>query len=156
MEPIEAIEKKTPEEQAEISAYRVPCDSSPGKGELYIPATCLRASLVAAATYSTGKRGATLRKTADASLFVSPEYLGLGTSKFIVDARPVRIKATGGRIIRFRPRLDEWSVRFTVEYDETLMKESTIREIVDNAGKRVGVLDFRPAFGRFIVVEWQV
>ena len=28
MEPIEAIEKKTPEEQAEISAYRIPGDSN--------------------------------------------------------------------------------------------------------------------------------
>lgn len=36
MEPVEAIEKKTPEEQAEIAAYRIP-KGEPGAGNLCIP-----------------------------------------------------------------------------------------------------------------------
>src|SRR5215813_10353838 len=49
MQPIEAIEKKSIEEQAEYSAYR-----DPDSGELYIPGVNLQRGLVAAAVYSKG------------------------------------------------------------------------------------------------------
>ena len=93
-----------------------------------------------------------------ACVLVSPEYIGLGVSKYEVDARPVVVPATKGRIMRFRPRLDEWQVTFEIEYDADLLTEIQIRKIVDDTGSRVGVLDFRPErkgpFGRFIVTSW--
>jgi hypothetical protein len=45
-----------------------------------------------------------------------------------------------------------------LEYDDTLLSEKEVREILDNAGRRVGLLDFRPErkgpFGRFMVTAW--
>lgn len=152
LEPIEAIEKKTPEEQAEIAAYRTP------EKKLYISGTAVQRAFIAAATYSKGKGRGSLQKVAAASVFVTPEYILLGQDKYEVDARAVVVPATKGRVVRYRPRFDEWKVDFNIDYDENLLTEQQLRRIVDDAGQRVGLLDFRPArngsFGRFMVTKW--
>lgn len=154
MEPIEAIEKKSPQEQAEYAAYR---DAE--TRNLYIPGIALQRALVNGATYVKGKGRGSLQKQAAACLQVNPQRISLGTKDFEVDARPVVVPATRGRIIRFRPRLDTWRVSFELEYDDTLMKATEVRNVVDNTGQRVGLLDFRPEkkgpFGRFTVIKWE-
>jgi len=153
LEPIEAMEKKTPEEQAELVAYRIP-----GNGNLCIPGEAVQRAFVAGATYSKGKGRASLQKQAAACLLVSPTYLDLGVKDYMIDSRKVRIPSTKGSVVRHRPRLDEWEITFTIEWDETLLSEVQVRRIVDDTGQRVGFLDFRPAckgpFGRSIVVHW--
>jgi len=150
---IEAMEKKTSEEQAELAAYR-----DPDSQDLYIPGVCVQRSLINAATYSKGKGRASLQKVAAACLMVSPERLFLGTKKFKVDSRPVVVPATRGRIVRHRPRFDKWECEFELDYENTLLEEKQVRKIVDDAGDRVGLLDFRPEkkgpFGRFMVTRW--
>lgn len=75
-----------------------------------------------------------------------------------VDTRPVRIPSTGGRILAHRPMFDDWGLHFEVELDTTILNAKLLRQIVDDAGKRVGLGDFRPAtkgpFGRFCVTRW--
>jgi hypothetical protein len=100
-----------------------------------------------------------LQKVVAACVSVSPERLDLGVQKYVVDGRTVVIPATKGRVMRYRPRLNEWSVQFLVEYDDTLLNEEQMRRVVDDTGTRVGFLDFRPEkkgpYGRFMVVEWK-
>jgi hypothetical protein len=151
---IESLEKKPIEEQAELCAYR-----DEASGGLYVPGNALMRALVNGAAYSKGKGRASLAKVASAGIFVSPEYLDLGVSKYEIDARSVVIPATRGRVMRYRPKLSTWSVGFTLEYDETLMTPEQVRRIVDDTGQRVGLLEFRPEkkgpFGRFVVTSWQ-
>lgn len=153
LEPIKAIEKKDPEEQAEIAAYRNKED------ELYVPSMNVQRALISGATYSKGKGRASLQKTAAACLMVSPEYLMLGTKKYEVDARAVVIPATKGRIVRYRPRFDKWDFSFSLEYDDELLTEEQVRQIVDDTCDRVGFMDFRPEkkgpFGRAMVTKWK-
>lgn len=148
------LEKRPPAEQAEIAAYR---DET--SGMLFLPGVALQRALVGAGTYIKGKGRATMQKPTAACVLVTPDRLELGTKHFEIDARPVVIKATGGRVIRYRPRIDAWQVSFTLEYDDNLMKESDMRAVVDAAGTRVGLLEFRPErkgpFGRFVVVKWE-
>ena len=155
MAQIEALEKKTPEEQAELAAYR---DEQNSK-YLYIPAMAIQRGLIAAAAYSKGKGRGSLQKSVAACLLVSPERISLGVKKYALDARPVVIPATKGRVMRYRPRLDEWKITFALEYDENLLTENQLRRGVDDMGSRVGLLDFRPErkgpFGRCIVTKWQ-
>ncbi len=58
-----------------------------------------------------------------------------------------------------RPRLDQWSFSFTLDIDTTVFDPKLIRSVVDDAGKKIGLGDFRPQrkgpFGRFVVVEWK-
>lgn len=153
LEPVEAIEKKTPAEQAEISAYR-----DPETKNLYIPGVAVQRALVGAAIYSKGKGRASLQKPVAACVLVSPERIDLGTKDYQVDSRPVVMPATKGRIVRHRPRLDDWKMTFEIEWDETLLTAKELRKIVDDAGTRVGFLDFRPEkkgpYGRAIVTHW--
>ena len=76
-----------------------------------------------------------------------------------VDTRPVRIPSTGGRILAHRPCFHDWTLTFTIELDVDLMSLKLLRDVVDAAGKRVGLGDFRPdckgPFGRFVVTSWQ-
>jgi hypothetical protein len=154
MEKIEAIEKKEPAEQAEISAYRDTKTKC-----LYVPGNAVQQALVAAAAYSKGKGRSTLQKTAAACLLVTPEVLSTGQKEYIIDARAVVVPATGGRVVRYRPRLDEWEISFDITYEENLLKAAQVRRIVDDAGSLCGLLDYRPnrkgPFGRFMVTKWE-
>jgi hypothetical protein len=76
-----------------------------------------------------------------------------------VDTRPVRIPSTGGRILCHRPCFHDWRLSFTLLVDTDLISIQLVRDIVDAAGKRIGLGDFRPdckgPFGRFCVVHWE-
>lgn len=151
---IPGFEKLSPEEQAEYAAYR-----DPETKELYVPGIAFQRALVNGATYSKGKGRASLQKVVAACVLVSPERASLGVRDYIIDARPVVIPATKGRIMRIRPRLDDWQATFTLEYDPTLLTEQQLRQVVDDTGSRVGLMDFRPErkgpFGRFMVIDWK-
>lgn len=153
MVPVTALEKRSPEEQAEYAAYRDPVTS-----DLYIPGVAFQRALIAGAAYSKGKGRASLQKPVAACVLVSPERASLGTKEFMIDIRPVVIPATKGRVLRYRPRLDEWSVLYKIEYDPTLLTEIQLRQVVDDTGSNVGLLDFRPEkkgpYGRFMVTKW--
>lgn len=76
-----------------------------------------------------------------------------------VDTRAVRIPSTGGRILAHRPMFDDWSLRFIVVLDTDVVSIKLLRQIVDDAGKKIGLGDFRPAtkgpFGKFVVTQWR-
>ncbi len=74
------------------------------------------------------------------------------------DTRAVRIPSTGGRILAHRPCFHNWSLTFTLLLDTEVMDCKLLRDIVDAAGKRIGLGDFRPdckgPFGKFVVDSW--
>lgn len=155
VEPIVAMEKKSIAEQAELAAYR----TEDKKKTLYIPGIALQRAFINGAAYSKGKGRASLQKAVSACFQVTPLQLDLGTSKYEIDSRPVVVPATKGRIIRHRPILKRWQVEFELEDDESLLSENQTRQVVDDTGSRVGLLDFRPErkgpYGRFKVVHWK-
>ena len=152
MATIEGLEKQDAEDQAKVSEYRTP------DGKLYVPGVALQRALVGGATYSKGKGRASLQRVAAACLFVTPEYLILTPQAYIVDSRPVVVPATKGRIIRHRPRFDAWQITAELEFEDTLLSATQVRRIVDDTGRNVGLLDFRPEkrgpYGRFAVIAW--
>lgn len=85
---------------------------------------------------------------------------GARRSDFEVDSRPVVIPATKGRIMRHRPRWDEWSAQFSLDIDPEVLPVDLIHQLLEEGGRRVGIGDFRPEkrgpFGRFEVVKWEV
>lgn len=153
MEPIEALEKKSIEDQAELTTYRTP------QKELYIPGTAIQRALVEAGKYSKGKGRASLQGIISACLFINPEYIILTPNKYIIDSRPVVVPATKGRILRHRALLPEWKADFIISYEEKLVTEQQIRKVLEDACSLVGFLDFRPAkkgpFGRAMIIEWK-
>lgn len=76
-----------------------------------------------------------------------------------VDTRAVVIPSTKGRILTHRPRFDDWQLTFDAVLDTSLVSEKLMRAVIDDAGARIGLGDFRPAkkgpYGRFRVDNWQ-
>jgi len=90
------------------------------------------------------------------AVIIDPDMILHEKQDWEIDRRPVVIQRA--RIVRERPMLKEWALEFTIEYDEDEIHKGTLKEIMDYAGRRVGIGDFRPSnggpFGRFIVTKF--
>jgi len=149
--------KGTPREQAEVKAYR-----DEDTGELYLPGpNLMRAIINAGIFHKAGKKQLTTQKSSLIPAFMQIDDLviPLNTDKWEVDSRSVVIPSTGGRIMCHRPRCDEWSCTFHLTVDDSGISESLARTLVDDAGMKIGLCDFRPErkgpFGRFKVTGWR-
>lgn len=85
---------------------------------------------------------------------------GDGPAKtFEVDSRPVTIPSTKGRIMRHRPRFDQWSAKFDLVVNEKLLPVELAQQLLEEAGLSVGVGDFRPErrgpFGTFRITRFE-
>jgi hypothetical protein len=147
----------SPREQAEKKLY------TGRAGLIMLPQpNVLRCIIDAGAFFKIGRNKITTQKSSLIPSCVSVLGIELPLASkegWRVDERPVRIPATGGRILCYRPIFDDWRVSFTIDLDTGEMTEKLLREIVDKAGKAIGLGDFRPAckgpFGRFSVVKWR-
>lgn len=129
------------------------------EGELCIPGEYLRGALIGAAKFqqdprSPRKSAADLFKAAIVSL---TPLASLGAKDWdYLDKRRVTIQRNA--ITRSRPAMKEgWKATFILmvnlpEYIEASSLNSTIQA----AGKLIGLADFRPSFGRFNVVAFDV
>jgi hypothetical protein len=150
--------KYTPREEAERSAY---IDNKSKK--LYLPTQNILACLIEAGKFfKLGKNKVTTTSGTLLTGGVTIEGMtcSLGTKKFEVDSRRVVNPSTRGAVLRHRARVDKWKTTFHLEVDDEIFSVDLIREIVDAAGKRIGLGDFRPSkkgvFGKFRVVGWDV
>lgn len=152
-------DKGTPQAQADKKLYR----AADGK-QLVIPQPNLLSCITAAGKFfKAGKSKVTTQKSSLIPACLTIEGVDVPlkhTQPWRVDARPVRIPATGGRVLCYRPVFDDWALTFEMLLDTDVMDARLLREIVDTAGKRVGLGDFRPdckgPFGRFVVTHWKV
>lgn len=55
------------------------------------------------------------------------------------------------RILRTRPKFDDWSAEIQVNYEDTVCEESQVYKWLVKAGQVVGCCDWRPRYGRFEV-----
>lgn len=159
--PTRRIETKPriPREEALKAAY-VAKD-----GTFYLSASACPNSMAAAGVNhkTTGSRK-TLRFVVPSAVRMQQDTItilngdGPATS-FEVDARPVTIPATKGRIMRYRPRFEGWGARVAFLLDDDLLSPEMAHQLLTEAGQSVGWGDFRPEkrgpFGRFRVVSFE-
>lgn len=120
-----------------------------------VPSDCLEACIQG------GAKKSKLGKDVQAAVFVRDAVVVLrydgprSIDKMYSDRRFVLqkgVKVTTSRIIRTRPMFPTgWSVTFTLEYDEEIINEAALQRAMRDAGALVGLGDWRPKFGRFIV-----
>lgn len=150
-------ERGTPREQAETRLY------AGHNGKPMIPQPNLFRCLIDAGKFfKHGKSKVTTQKTSLIPACVEVDGLELPIvhkEPWMVDTRAVRIPSTGGRILCHRPCFQDWKLSFTLHVDTDMLSVKLLREIVDAAGKRIGLGDFRPdckgPFGKFVVTNWQ-
>lgn len=149
--------KGTPQEICEKKLYL----SSKGKPMIPQP-NILRCIIDGGSFHKAGKKQITTKK--ESMLYACLDIEGaevdlIHKQPWKVDTRPVVIPATGGRVLAHRPMFDDWSLAFTMELDTDMVTVDLLRQIVDDAGKRVGLGDYRPArkgpYGKFVVTEWK-
>ena len=74
---------------------------------------------------------------------------GLWADKNFRLRKPVRVG--NARVIRTRPRFPKWSLSLVVSYQESIINQRTIIEALETSGNLIGLGDWRPKYGRFVV-----
>jgi len=151
------VDRGTKEQQAASVAYLL------DDGSLYQPAEHILQCLVKAGSnfQIKGKGKKTYKDAIKGSITIEPECIqhfeddGVTPRKdYKIDSRPVRIK--GARIMRHRPWLPEWKLEFTILVLEVkLIPGEVLNAVLVSAGQTIGIGDYRPRFGRFIVESFK-
>lgn len=149
-----------PREEAEKHAYKAP------DGTFYFSAFSIPGCMANAGSNHKLKGSrkslrfivpSAVRMTTDAITIQN----GNGPAKdFEVDSRPVTIPATKGRIMRHRPRWNNWGAKFQILLNDDLLSDEDALMLLNEAGISIGIGDFRPEkrgpFGTFQVVSFKV
>ena len=74
-------------------------------------------------------------------------------------AYSVPVTVQRAKLLRTRPRFQDWSAEFYIQYDPDLVDERKLRKWATVAGQRIGIGDWRPAksgtFGRFTLLGFR-
>lgn len=149
-----------PREEAEKVAYRA------DDGTLYFNAFAILGCLKGAGSNHKMKGSRkSLRFVIPSAVRIKNDTITLlnGDKKeakdFEVDARPVTIPSTKGRIMRYRPRLDKWGAKFELGVNDKMIAVEQVHILLNEAGESYGIGDFRPEksgpFGTFRVVRFE-
>jgi hypothetical protein len=124
-------------------------------GEPCIPFQMLEAALIEGAKKE--KRGPAAKAGILVEQHARLEYVGPRKPEQLwKDERfqlrvPVRVGQV--RVMRTRPRFDGWSAEVVVKYLPSLLNPEHVRGFLTAAGEQVGLGDWRPRFGRFLVAD---
>lgn len=146
--------EKTKEEKIEAATPYLYVDA---KKKLVQPSIHIEMAMAKAATSVrlAGNGKATYKEIVQSACFIDEEYIQHKNQKWTVDARSVVNQATKGRIMSYRPRLDDWCLNFTLEVLDDRADPRCIKEVLTIAGLRKGIGSYRPRFGRFEVTKFQ-
>jgi hypothetical protein len=146
----------TPREKAEKSAHMFE------DGSLYIPGVAIYKTIQNAGKFhKLGKKQITTQTGSifPAGVWILEEVCPLNTSEFEVLSRIVK-RGDGSKVWKHSARVDKWDCKFTLQIDTDFMPVSIVRLLVDDAGKRVGVLAWSPRcggpYGRFAIKSWAI
>lgn len=143
---------RTPEEDAAAACYRT--DS----GQIGIPLTAFKASLISAAHKDFGLEKTLLRKAFFIPCEDSNYIVPMEAEDYVVreDIVKVGIRQTD---LRYRPEFKKWRVRIEAQIDAELLTPDDIVNLVNRAGFSVGIGEWRPEkggeYGRFKFDESQ-
>lgn len=127
------------------------------KGEICIPAIALKAAMRLAASEVGKKMEAKKnRQTISSAVFIEPDNLGLGKRKPDEIVRDIVSRGVGVKVTRvptYRPLIKEgWKASGTLKLFG--VPKEFVKECMQLAGIRYGLLSHRPEFGRFVITKW--
>jgi hypothetical protein len=146
-------QKLTEEEQEKLSDLEWEAGAywQDGLG-LYIPGENVEATIRNGA--KANKKGKDIEKYVSVTdLYIPLDYGEKLTKEELIkrfeyrDTRPMVVSRA--RIIRTRPRFDQWRITFNLIYDESKIDLDTIVNAIKYAGSYVGLCDSRPKYGKF-------
>ena len=125
------------------------------KGQIYQPAEHIFQAMVKASTRFKFEGKRSYKDLIYSGIAIEPECIPLNKKKWDeIDTRAVVIQRA--RVVTWRPKFNDWKVSFKVViYDDENISVPIIKDILDAAGKYVGIGDYRPRFGRFMLTEFK-
>lgn len=137
-------------------------------GMIVQPACHFEGAMVKAAVgfKVTGKRGKTYKDLFSANVFIDPieiphniavpDELDCDADKQLyIDMRPVIVNRA--RVVRLRPCFKPgWELSFTINVIDDELPFEILSDVLTLAGKTVGIGDYRPKFGRFMVCKFEL
>jgi len=131
------------------------------KGKLYQPSTHIYGALIEAGKHKkvVGKGKATYSKVVGYAVQIEPYEIEHKKQKWEVFTCLAVNPNTKGRNPLSRPMLREWELDFVITFDDTEIQPSIMKELLDIAGRVVGIGDWRPTkkgfYGKFQVTKWK-
>ena len=136
-------------------------------GMVYQPSVHFEGAMIKAAAgfKVTGRRGKSYKDLFQANVIVTPDKIphGITTPAMLdtdadkplyIDMRPVIVNRA--RVVRLRPTFKTgWELEFNVEVIDDQISPEIVSDVLTLAGKTVGIGDFRPKFGRFMVTHFE-
>ena len=120
---------------------------------LHMPAENVEATIINGA--KANKKGKDFQKYVNVTDLYIPFYYGEDLTKEELisnyeyrDTRPMTVQRS--KIMRTRPRFDQWNITFNLMYDEEHIDIDTILNAMEYAGSYVGLCDSRPKYGKFV------
>ena len=154
MKKITSIRKKTEEDLVKLSDLEWEAglywDDDIG---LYMPAENIEATIREGA--KARKKGKDITKAFSVLELKIPvdigEKLTLDQMRSDYRFRDVRaMKVKMARVMRTRPRFNNWKLEFDAAYDEKLLDFQSVVDAIEYAGQYVGLCDSRPKYGKFV------
>ena len=126
---------------------------------LYIPGENVEATIQNGA--KANKKGKDIQKYVDVKDLYIPfnygENLTLDELVSKYEYRDTRqMNEQRSKVIRTRPRFDQWNITFTLVYNEDKIDLDTIVNAIEYAGQYVGLCDSRPKYGKFVAIVEEV
>ena len=147
------------------------------KGHLFQPSTHIEGTLVKSAASFTikGKRGKTYKDAMNAYVMVSPDEIPLRHEMLDGDVIPIpsaelmteptdylwvdvrRVKIQRAAVAKSRLAIGEgWLLDFNMMCSDDTLRPDVIQMALAHAGHAIGISDFRPKFGRFEIMKFEV
>ena len=122
---------------------------------LYIPAENVEATLINGA--KANRKGSDIEKYCDVTdLYIPFDYGENLTKEELIanyEYRDTRVMTVmRNKIMRTRPRFDQWKIVFNLRFDEQKIDIETIVNAMEYAGQYVGLCDSRPKYGKFVAL----
>ena len=126
---------------------------------LYMPGENVEATIQNGA--KANKKGKDIEKYVEVSDLYIPFYYGENLTKEELiksfEYRDTRIMTVmRSKILRTRPRFDQWNITFNLRYNEEKIDIETIMNAMEYAGQFVGLCDSRPKYGKFVPIVEEV
>lgn len=126
---------------------------------LYIPAENVEATIINGAKVN--KKGKDIEKYCNVTdLYIPFDYGENLTKDELIsnyEYRDTRVMTVmRAKILRTRPRFDQWKIVFNIQYDESKIDIDTIVNAIEYAGQYVGLCDSRPKYGKFVATIVEV
>jgi len=123
-------------------------------GNICQKAIHFEAAMVKSATEFKFQGHKTYKDLFKAGVFVEPLFIPHILTKWEIDKQSVVIGRA--RVPRARPRFDEWELEFQIRCMDDRVEFLVLKQVLENAGMYIGVGDYRPRYGLFDVIKFEL